>query len=97
MKLTQAHISVVLAIAASLAFFAGASALIVTYTPQVSANAIAKAHDRGYLLILLGVLGFVASSALAGHNLRQSPKCATLALSIAVFSLLLPLAFVLFV
>ncbi|MGY1459308.1 MULTISPECIES: hypothetical protein [unclassified Luteimonas] len=96
MKFTLAYASVALAVASPLTFFAGASALVVTYVPQVPAEAIAKARDRGYLLILIGILGFVASSTLAGHNFRQSPTPAILALSAIVLSLLFPLALVLF-
>ena len=96
MKISQGHVSVALAIAAPLAFYAGASALVVTYAPQVPADVIAKAHDRGYLLVILGILGFVISAALAGHNLRNSPKTSIIALSICGLSLLFPIGLVLF-
>ena len=96
MKFVQAYVSVGLAIAASLVFFAGASAFAVTYTPQVPIEAVANAHDRGYLLVMLGVLGFVVTVALAGHNFHRTPKTAITALAICGISLLFPMALVLF-
>jgi hypothetical protein len=88
MKLTLAHISVALAIAASWAFLSGVAAHLVTYAPQVPAAAIAKAHRRGSLLVIFGIFGYVVSAALAGYSFQQSPISAIIALSICGVSLL---------
>ena len=94
MKKIASLATVILVLASLCIYLSGFGRHFVTYAPTVSPEAIAAAHQRGYLEIIVGTIGIALSAALAG--VRYSRHRTISIISLGVLALVLVGGLVLF-